>query len=764
MSIKRLFSHSVAAAIILLLLPIFSISAQDETARDPVSLAARLLGFEGYAIPDITPVYRPGETESFWVTRTTDDLPVRIEATLAAVTPNVYLWVEAGIPFQRGNMQQMAGQLSLLVYTLRRRDLYGDPTFFPGLGEVTDPNDVLPIPDVDDDPHLYVLYAANLRDELRAIYNPNHSLPTELAPGGYSNEHEMIMLNTTQFPNVPLHDGQYAAAAARAFYRMVADYNYPGQAAWLKEAVAWFTLRQLQEQPLSAQDVAAYFDAPNTPLNRTPQALTAAATLAGQQLFLNYTAQRFGAQVLQDIVTQPGEGMSAIDAVLAQHQINDLVTGAPVTSRDLFADFVMANALNLRIGDGRFVHTLTELEEQQIASGVLLEDQFEVDLPQQTVSQFGARYLWLTSSTPRTFAVVFNGQPSVSRLSFQPDSDPNNHFYWSGRGQDQDTTLTRAFDLSGVSSATLTFDTWYSLAHHWNYAYVEASTDGGKTWDILPTEMSSAVNPYGAAYGPGFTGVSNLEGPRPFPYLGVVLDTNGVTVMDIAPDGPLAETGIQAGDSIIGYDGQPWPGNRPNLIGYLANFEPGDTVNLYVERGEERFDLPVVLGAHPTRVFTPEPRWITQQADLSAYAGRQIMLRFEYISLPDRENEGIAVDNIAIPEIGFQDDAESGIPGWTLNGWQQMDNQAPQRFLLQVATTPTNFSPGSVRRLIGPSDTTTSGTWTFNINPGEGFLIAISGLNDNTDSPAVFDLFIRDLTPPEATGEPEATETPATPA
>jgi hypothetical protein len=462
--------------------------------------------------------------------------------------------------------------------------------------------------------------------------------------------------------------------------------------------------------------------------------------------------------LIRDVVSQPGDGMAPFDTVLARSEISDLATGTPVTSRDLFADFVMANALNLGIGDGRYMHTATRLEQQQIAAGNVLQNRFDVDLPDQTVNQFGTRYLWLATSTPRTFALLFDGQPSAPRLPFPVNAEPGNRFYWSGDGQNLDTTLTRAFDLSSVTSATLSFDTWYLLAAHWNYAYVEVSTDGGATWQILATETSSHTNPFGLAYGPGYTGGSATEAPRPFPYLGVVLGTDGMMVMEIAENGPLADTDIRTDDRIIGYDGETWPGNRPNLVGYLSGFEPGDTVNLYVERSDERFDLPVVLAPHPTRVFTPEPVWITQQANLSPYAGQQILVRFEYVSLPGRENYGIALDNIAIPEVGFTDDAESGIPGWTLNGWQQMTNEIPQRFLLQVATTPTNVSFGSARRLIDTTDTATNGTWTFNLNPGQAFMIAISGLNDNTDTPATFDLYLRDLTPVEST--PEATEIP----
>jgi len=745
------------------LLPGVSTHAQDDTWRDPQSLARRLLGYtDQIAIPEPSPAYRPGDTEQFWVTKAGEDTPTRITAHLAAATPTIYLWVEDGIASTTGQMQQVASQLEAILFTLRQRDIYGQPTAFPGLGQISgDPTNLLPMPDVDNDPHLYILYASNLRDNQPVIHNPNNSQPLEFVPGGYSNQHEMLIVNTSAFPDTPLADNAYLGALARAYYRMLADYNTPQQAPWLKEALAWYVLLQLQQRTLSPDEVNPFLDAPNTPLNRLPTASSANAALAAQQLFLGYTIQRYGAGTFSDLYLQPGDGLSAFDAVLARHGATDLVTGAPVTARDEFADFVMANALNAYMGDGRYLHTSVQLDRQQHAAAVPLQDQFNLDLPGLDVSQFGTRYLWLQTTTPRSFGLLFNGQPSALRLPFPADSAPDNHFYWSGQGLNEDTTLTRSFDLTGVTSATLTFDIWYALAQDWNYGYVEVSSDNGATWTILQTELSTTTNPNGLAYGPAYTGVSNPEGPRPFPYLGVLFDTDGMTVKEIVADGPLAGLDIQAGDRVIGHDKQEWPNGQPDIIGYLSNFAPGDTVHLYVERGSERFDLPVVLGVHPTRVFPSLPLWETQHADLTPYAGQQIMVRFEYVSLPDRENYGMAVDNIAVPEIGFRDGAESGVPGWTLNGWQQMDNRVEQRFLLQVATTPTSTSPGSVRQLIGPSDSSASGSWTFNLNPGEVFIIAISGLNDNTDSPAGFDLYLRDITPtPEPTAPPEPAATP----
>ena len=49
---------------------------------------------------------------------------------------------------------------------------------------------------------------------------------------------------------------------------------------------------------------------------------------------------------------------------------------------------------------------------------------------------------------------------------------------------------------------------------------------------------------------------------------------------------------------------------------------------------------------------------------------RRILLRFEAVTLPGHEDQGFAIDNIAIPAINFSDDAEGTLNGWTVYGWQ----------------------------------------------------------------------------------------------
>jgi len=77
------------------------------------------------------------------------------------------------------------------------------------------------------------------------------------------------------------------------------------------------------------------------------------------------------------------------------------------------------------------------------------------------------------------------------------------------------------------------------------------------------------------------------------------------------------------------------------------------------------------------------PAWIKQTADLGAYAGKKVQLRFEYVTDGALNFNGIAIDDIAIPEIGYADDAESDT-GWNANGFIRSSNVVRQRYIVQV--------------------------------------------------------------------------------
>jgi hypothetical protein len=179
--------------------------------------------------------------------------------------------------------------------------------------------------------------------------------------------------------------------------------------------------------------------------------------------------------------------------------------------------------------------------------------------------------------------VSFQGQVEAPLLPVSAHS--GSYCWWGNRGDSIDSALTAGFDLSRVSQATLSFWTWYAIEESWDYAYVEVSTDGGKTWDILKGSHASPENPVGLSFGPGYTG--EREG------------------------------------------------------------------------------------------------WQEESVDLTPYAGKKVLLRFEYVTDDAINEDGICIDDISIPETGYFDDAESEGP-WDALGFIRTDNRVPQSYLVQV--------------------------------------------------------------------------------
>jgi putative serine protease PepD len=84
------------------------------------------------------------------------------------------------------------------------------------------------------------------------------------------------------------------------------------------------------------------------------------------------------------------------------------------------------------------------------------------------------------------------------------------------------------------------------------------------------------------------------------PYLGLTsaAGTAGVDVADVVPRGPAARAGIRAGDRVISVDGHrvSEPGDVTDA---LDGREPGDSVEIEIERDGTREQLDVTLGTRP---------------------------------------------------------------------------------------------------------------------------------------------------------------------
>lgn len=127
------------------------------------------------------------------------------------------------------------------------------------------------------------------------------------------------------------------------------------------------------------------------------------------------------------------------------------------------------------------------------------------------------------------------------------------------------------------------------------------------------------------------------------------------------------------------------------------------------------------------------PSWVEESVDLSPYSGQTILLRFETINDDTVHNQGFAIDNIAIPEIGFFDDSENGPGDWLAEGFIRHTNTIPQRFILQMIL----FGEDTldISRLELDEDQT--GHWQLPFSDSvEEAVIVISGIAPATNHPA----------------------------
>ncbi len=92
--------------------------------------------------------------------------------------------------------------------------------------------------------------------------------------------------------------------------------------------------------------------------------------------------------------------------------------------------------------------------------------------------------------------------------------------------------------------------------------------------------------------------------------------------------------------------------------------------------------------------------WIQEEVDLSQFSGEQVLIRFEYVTDAAVNGEGLLLDDIAIPEMGYFSDFEADSGGWDAAGFVRIRNILPQTFRLAAIeigdSIEINFIPLSV--------------------------------------------------------------------
>jgi hypothetical protein len=86
------------------------------------------------------------------------------------------------------------------------------------------------------------------------------------------------------------------------------------------------------------------------------------------------------------------------------------------------------------------------------------------------------------------------------------------------------------------------------------------------------------------------------------------------------------------------------------------------------------------------------PGWYQEIMDLTPFAGHTIELYFTYWTDAAYNEMGWFIDNIEIPEMGFSDNVEAGINGWTIDaGWYRTNGLVKTHFEVNIVQKVTLF-------------------------------------------------------------------------
>lgn len=125
--------------------------------------------------------------------------------------------------------------------------------------------------------------------------------------------------------------------------------------------------------------------------------------------------------------------------------------------------------------------------------------------------------------------------------------------------------------------------------------------------------------------------------------------------------------------------------------------------------------------------------WINESIDLSPFAGQQVLLRFEYITDAAVNGEGFLVDDIAIEEIGYFEDFESGEGSWVPEGFARVQNVLPQTFRLALISL---GGDTSVQIIAVPE--TNQVDIPLDFNAADEYVLVVTGTTRFTRQPALY--------------------------
>ena len=408
----------------------------------------------------------------------------KVSATLQYITDHVYFWIGDDVEFDSDALADITETFENKIYPTDREFFGSEWT-----------------PGVDNDPHIYILYAKGLGGTVAGYFSSTDEYTPDVYE--YSNAHEMFMLSADQ---TSLANDYTYGVLAHEFQHMIHWYGDRNETTWMNEGFSELAMLLNDYKIGNAPDYYArnpdmqLTDWPTDPSRTYPH-------YGAAFLFMTYFLDRFGEDATKAVVANPKNGMTSIDLVLNELDIRDPKTNQTITADDVFSDWTITNYLqDGSVDDGRYQYYSYSAPELNIDETI---DKCPNENITKDVDQYGVDYIRIKCKG--NYNLTFEG--SISSKIIPADPYSGSYYFYSNKGDESHMRLTRTFDFTNQPGPlTLSYWTWYDIEKDYDYVYLTASTDG-ENWEILRPPSSTSENPSGNNYGWGYNGLSG-DGPE----------------------------------------------------------------------------------------------------------------------------------------------------------------------------------------------------------------------------------------------------------
>jgi immune inhibitor A len=425
------------------------------------------------------------------------------------------------------------------------------------------------------------------------------------------------------------------------------------------------------------------------------------------------------------------------------HEIQHLIQGHVDPNEKAWLDEGLAQLAELYLGFYT-VDTLPYLEQPGISLSL-----WPVDDEEEIEAHYAASYLFLVYFWEQL------GETAVQELARHPANGIAS--VWSVlQGFAPERPLPAFFADWAV--ANLLDDPDAGPAYHYENLLLTEYPDAAYTVSSLPRAFTASLPPFGVDY--------------------VALDVSGSVTLSFA------------GDTAVSLSSSPPPEGRcywlappmNDTAAYLANtfdltglsqatltfdawfdLEPGwdwAYVTISADGGDTwsiltpRYGSPGQYGpgfsgySGDIGDSIADSGWLSESIVLDEYVGQVVEIRFEVLTDYAILGRGLAVDNIAIPELGHfsgaelvcSEGAETAVEGWQGQGFAATGWQLPQKWELRLVSWDENGRPPTVTPLL--PDELNQGEWRVELGDGGGVLV-VTAVTPFTEAEANYWLSIQ---------------------